>query len=228
MSRYTRYAGGDPLAPPVDLAEAVEAIGADVMAGTSPQRAVREFLRRGGRARPGLDELAARVARKRQYLVQRHRLDGTLQQVRELLDHAELAERKQLARDALMDDNERAFRELRLDSLPASAPAAVNELSSYDWQSTEAREAYEQIKDLLGRELLDQRFAGMKQALEDATEADRERVGQMLRDLNDLLEKHRLGADTPEDFREFMAKHGQYFPEQPRDIDELLDALADR
>lgn len=228
MSRYTRYGGGDPLAPPVDLAEALEAIGEDVMAGTSPQRALREFLRRGGRDRTGLDELAARVARKRQDLVQRHRLDGTLQQVRELLDRAVLAERKQLARDALMDDTERAFRELGLDSLPDSAPAAVNELSSYDWQSSEAREAYEQIKDLLGRELLDQRFAGMKQALENATEADRERVGQMLRDLNDLLEKHRLGADTPEDFREFMDKHGQYFPEQPRDIDELLDTLADR
>ena len=228
MSRYTRYDGGDPLAPPVDLAEALEAIGEDVMAGTSPQRALREFLRRGGRSRTGLDELAARVARKRQDLVQHHRLDGTLRQVRELLDRAVLAERKQLARDARMDDTERAFRELRLDSLPDSAPAAVNELASYDWQSSEAREAYEQIKDLLGRELLDQRFAGMKQALENATEADRERVGQMLRDLNDLLEKHRLGADTPADFGEFMAEHGQYFPEQPRDIDELLDALADR
>ena len=48
--RYGRYAGGpDPLAPPVDLAEALDAIGQDVMAGYSPERAMREFLRRGGR-----------------------------------------------------------------------------------------------------------------------------------------------------------------------------------
>ena len=33
-SRYGRYDGGpDPLAPPVDLAEALDAIGEDVMAG---------------------------------------------------------------------------------------------------------------------------------------------------------------------------------------------------
>lgn len=228
MSRYTRYAGGDPLAPPVDLAEALAAIGEDVMAGTSPQRATREFLRRGGRQQTGLDDLAARVARKRQQLLKNNRLDGTLQEVRELLDRAVLAERKQLARDALMDDTERAFRELRLDELSPSTPAAVQELADYDWQSSEAREAYEQIRDLLGRELLDQRFEGMKQALEGATDADRERVAHMLRDLNDLLEKHRLGADTPEDFREFMDAHGEFFPEDPRDIDELLDALAAR
>jgi uncharacterized protein with von Willebrand factor type A (vWA) domain len=50
----------------------------------------------------------------------------------------------------------------------------------------------------------------------------------MLSDLNDLLEKHRLGEDTPEDFDAFMDKHGDFFPENPQDIDELLDALAQR
>ncbi len=228
MSRYTRYSGGDPLAPPVDLAEALEAIGEQVMGGTSPERAMREFLRRGAGERSGLDELASRVRRKRQDLVQRHSLDGTLQQVRELLDKAVLEERKQLARDALMDDSDRAFREMQLEELPPSTPAAIQELASYDWQSSEAREAYDQIKDLLGRELLDQRFEGMKEALQGATEEDRERIGEMLRDLNDLLEKHRLGEDTPEDFQEFMDKHGEYFPEQPKDIEELLDSLAQR
>ena len=48
MSRFRKYDGGDPLAPPVDLAEALDAIGQDVMAGYSPERAMREFLRRGG------------------------------------------------------------------------------------------------------------------------------------------------------------------------------------
>ena len=51
----------------------------------------------------------------------------------------------------------------------------------------------------------------------------------MLADLNELLDKHRRGEDTPEaDFDEFMAKHGQYFPENPRNVDELIDALAQR
>ena len=232
MSRFKRYDGGDPLAPPVDLAEALDAIGQDVMAGYSPERAMREYLRRGGTDQAGLDDLARRVAERRQEILQRHDLDGTMREVRELLDKAVLAERGQLARDITMDDGDRAFRELMLDNLPSSTAAAVGELASYDWQSSEAREAYEQIKDLLGRELLDQRFAGMKQALEGATDEDRAAVNEMLSDLNDLLEKHAAGGVTDEEFGDFMDKHGDFFADAdgrtPQDMDELLDSLAQR
>ncbi len=228
-SRYGRYAGGpDPLASPVDLSEALAAIGDDVMAGYSPERALREYLRRGSAGREGLDDLARRVNARRRDLLSRYRMDGTLQQVKELLDSAVDAERKQLLRDAMMDDDDRAFRELRLDNLSPSTAAAVNELTDYNWASTEARQDYEKIKDLLGRELLDQRFAGMKQALENATDSDRAAINEMLTDLNDLLDKHRRGEDTPEDFDDFMAKHGDFFPENPRNVDELIDALAQR
>jgi uncharacterized protein with von Willebrand factor type A (vWA) domain len=228
-SRYGRFTGGpDPLAPPVDIAEALDAIGQDVMAGYSPERAMREFLRRGGRDQTGLDDLARRIAETRRELLQRHNLDGTLQEVRELLEHALLEERKQLARDVDMDDGDRAFREMQLENLPSSTAAAVSELGDYDWSSRQAREDYEKIKDLLGREMLDQRFAGMKQALENATDEDRAAINEMLDDLNSLLEKHGRGEDTQADFEEFMDKHGDFFPENPSNIDELLDSLAQR
>ena len=139
-----------------------------------------------------------------------------------------LEERKQLARDIDLDDLDRDFRELQLANLPESVAAAVTELAGYDWRSKPAREAYEKIKDLLGRELLDQRFAGMKQALENATDADREAIAQMLSDLNELLDKHRRGEDTEQDFADFMAEHGDYFPEDPQNVEELIDALANR
>jgi uncharacterized protein with von Willebrand factor type A (vWA) domain len=228
-SRYGRYDGGpDPLAPPLDLSEALDAVANDVMAGYSPERALREYLRRGGQTMTGLDDLAGRVQRKRRDLLGRHRLDGTLQEVRKLLDEAVLEERKQLARDIRMDETDRSFREMQLQNLPASTAAAVTELADYDWQSDTARRAYEQIKDLLGREMLDQRFAGMKDALENATDEDRQAIAEMLRDLNELLEKHARGEDTDEDFQEFMARHGAQFPENPQDIDELIDTLARR
>jgi uncharacterized protein with von Willebrand factor type A (vWA) domain len=226
--RFRRYDGGDPLAPPVDIAEALDAIGESVMAGYSPERSMQEFLRRGGKGRAGLDDLARRVSERRRELLQRHNLSGTLQEVKELLDHAVLEERKQLARDAEMDDLERAFAQTRLESLPSSTAAAVSELSDYEWQSPQARADYEKIKDLLGRELLDQHFAGMKQALENATDEDRAAISDMLTDLNELLDKHRRGEDTSQDFDDFMAKHGDFFPEQPQNIDELIDSLAQR
>ncbi len=228
MSRYRKYDGGDPLAPPVDLAEALDAIGEDVMAGYSPERAMAEFLRRGGNDQAGLDNLARQVAERRREILERHNLDGTMREVQELFQKAVLSERSQLARDITMDDGDRDFRELMLDNLPTSTAAAVSELGSYDWQSSEAREAYEEIKDLLGRELLEQRFAGMKQALEGATEEDRAAVAEMLSDLNDLLEKHAGGEETDQAFADFMDKHGDFFPENPSTVDELIDSLAAR
>ena len=228
-SRYGRYIDGpDPLAPPVDLAEALAAISEDVMAGYSAERALREFLRRGGRGQQGLDDLAGRVQARRRELLDRNKLDGTLAEVKELLDTAVLEERKELARDITLDDLDRDFREMQLLNLPDSTAAAVRELSDYDWRSKPAREAYEKIKDLLGRELLDQRFAGMKEALENATDSDREAIAEMLKDLNELLEAHRRGEDTDQDFTDFMNKHGDFFPENPKNVDELIDALANR
>lgn len=225
-SRYSAYTGGpDPLAPPVDLREALEQIGLDVMEGTSPRRALSELLRRGTKNMRGADRLAAEANRRRRELLNRNNLDGTLQEIKKLLDEAVLAERKELAR--ALDDDAR-FSELQIESLSPSPAKAVEELSDYDWRSPEARQKYDQIKDLLGREMLDQRFAGMKQALENATDEDRQAVNEMLDDLNNLLDKHSRGEDTPDDFQDFMRKHGQYFPENPKNVDELLDSLAQR
>lgn len=226
LTRYSRYTGGpDPLAPPIDLREALEQIGQDVMEGSSPRRALSELMRRGTQNMRGADKLAAEANRRRRELLQRNNLDGTLQEIKKLLDEAVLAERKELAR--ALDDDAR-FNEMRIESLPPSPAKAVQELSDYDWRSAEAREKYDQIKDLLGREMLDQRFAGMKQAMENATDEDRQRVNEMLDDLNDLLDKHAQGNDTQEDFQNFMDKHGEFFPENPRDVEELLDSLAKR
>ena len=225
-SRYSGYSGGpDPLAPPVDLREALEQIGQDVMEGASPRRALSELLRRGNQNMKGADRLAAEVNRRRRELLERNNLDGTLQEIKKLLDEAVLSERKELAR--ALDDDAR-FQEMQIESLPPSPAKAVQELSEYQWRSPEARQKYDQIKDLLGREMLDQRFSGMKQALENATDSDRQAVNEMLDDLNGLLEKHSRGEDTPQDFADFMAKHGQHFPENPRNVEELLDSLAQR
>lgn len=224
-ARFGRYTGGpDPLAPPVDLTDALDAIGEDVMAGYSAEGAMQEYLRRGPEAGEGLDALARRVSERRRELAENNNLDGTLTEIRELLDKAVLEERKQLARDINIDDTDRAFAEMRLENLPPSPAAAVSELGDYDWQSDRARADFESIKDLLGREMLDQRFEGMKSALENATDADRAATQEMLDDLNKLL----AGPRDQQSFDEFMDKHGEHFPENPQNVDELLDSLASR
>src|SRR6201991_2039825 len=238
--RDRRYAygpytdGPDPLAPPVDLRAAMDEIGRDVMEGASPRSALQELLRRGMQNRRGLDELTREVWQRRSRLQRENRLDGTLQEVRELLQRALDAERDSLGRQ---DTDDARFREMQLDALPSDTGGAVRELDSYDWQSSDAREAYEEIRDLLGREMLDQRFAGMKQALEsmqqnsDAAQAAVERIREMLDDLNNLLAdllaqraaaaQRMLNSMTPEQRAELMELSQQAFGD-PR----LAQALA--
>jgi uncharacterized protein with von Willebrand factor type A (vWA) domain len=127
-----------------------------------------------------------------------------------------------------MDETDRTLREMQMENLPDSPAAAVTELRDYDWASAEARAAFEQIRDLLGRDMLDARFQGMKQALENATDEDRSRIRDMLSDLGDLLEKRERGEDTDEDFARFMERHGDLFPEGADSLDDLVDELAGR
>jgi uncharacterized protein with von Willebrand factor type A (vWA) domain len=218
--------GPDPLAAPADLRDALDEIGRDVMSGSSPRSALEELLRRGTRNTQGLDDLTRRLWDRRREIQRRHNLDGTLQDVQRLLNEALEAERHELFPNPSDDAR---FREAQLDALPSGTAAAVRELANYDWQSSEARQKYEEIRELLGRELLGSRFEGMKEALQQTTPEDVERINEMLTDLNALLAAHAQGrSDVPELFDEFMAKHGEFFPENPQNVEELIDVLAQR
>ncbi len=98
--RYGRWHGGpDPLAPPYDLGNAVDEIGDSVLAGSGVREALRELLRRGTEGRRGLDELRRSVRERLREARTAGRMAGTLQEVRELLDRALAAERRELFPD---------------------------------------------------------------------------------------------------------------------------------
>jgi uncharacterized protein with von Willebrand factor type A (vWA) domain len=224
--RYGRWHGGpDPLAPPYDLGNAVDEIGDSVLGGSGVREALRELLRRGTEGRRGLDELRRSVRERLRRARTAGRMDGTLKEVRELLDRALDAERRELFPDP---DDAARLAEAELDALPDDTAGAVRALKEYPWRSEEARQAYEQIQDLLRREVLDSSFASMKQALENATEQDMQAVKDMVADLSQLIDAHNRGEDTDERFRDFMDKHGQFFPDDPKSVEELIDSLARR
>jgi uncharacterized protein with von Willebrand factor type A (vWA) domain len=225
--RYGAWEGGaDPLAPPYDVRAAVDQVGAEVLGGGSLRDALRNLLRRGPDGGRGLDDLAARARRLRREAMRRGNLDGAVTRAQALLDQALAAEREELSR---RDDDNARFAEARLDSLPRSTARAVEELADYDWASDEARRTYQQILDGLRQDVLEQRFAGMRDALRGAAspEANQQLRG-MLQDLNDLLERHARGEDTSDAFARFMNRHGDFFPEKPGSVDELIDVLARR
>lgn len=224
--RYGPWHGGpDPLAPPYDVRAALDEVGREVLAGTGAREALRDLLRRGIDGRGGLDELAERIRRMRDAARRRGDLGGTLDQVRAMLDQALAAERDALAAE---DTDAARLAEMDLATLPDDVAGAVRALADHDWHSPEARAAYEAIAEMLRREVLDAQFAGLKQALSGQDPEAMNQVKDMLADLNALLAAHARGEDTTDRFREFMDRHGDLFPEQPKDVDELIDSLARR
>ena len=228
--RYGAWRGGaDPLAAPFDVRAAVDAVGDEVLAGGSLRDALRDLLRRGQPGERGLDDLHERARRMRREALRRGKLDGAVTRAQALLDQALAAERDELAG---RDDEAAAFAQARLDALPRSTARAVEELADYDWASDQARADYQHILDELRNDVLQQRFAGMRDALKGADPARDPQAAaqlqQMLADLNDLLGKQARGEDTQDAFNEFISKHGDFFPEQPQDLEELIDLLARR
>ncbi|MVA74988.1 hypothetical protein GC722_02940 [Auraticoccus sp. F435] len=217
--------GPDPLAPPFDLRRVVDEVGERVLAGESLRDVLDELRRHGTRQTPGVDALRRRLAERRRELRRRGNLGGVLDQVRAALDQALAAERDALAEDP---GEEARWAEMELDTLPDSTAAAVRGLADYEWRSEEARQTYQQITQMLREQVLDQQFAGMKQALSGQDPESSQRLRDMLADLNSLLASHARGEDTTQAFADFMAAHGDFFPEQPADTDELIELLARR
>ncbi|MEP6598943.1 MAG: VWA domain-containing protein [Actinomycetota bacterium] len=224
--RYGAWHGGpDPLEPPYDIRRALDEIGDDVLAGMSPRNAFNRLMRLGTNGRNGLDALRNAARNRARQLRRDNRLDGTLQQVRELLDQALQAERTALFPDP---DDAARMREAELDALPDDTSRAVRQLADYEWRSPDAREKYEQIQELLRSEVLDAQFAGMRDALQNATPQDMARVRQMMHALNEMLDADARGEHTQQQFDVFMAQYGEFFPDNPRNLAELVDSLARR
>jgi uncharacterized protein with von Willebrand factor type A (vWA) domain len=224
--RYGEYDGGpDPLAPPYDVRGALDEMGEEILGGGTPADALRDLLRRGWSGRRGLDDMLRRVRQRSRELRGSGRLNGMLEQARALLDTAIGQERAELFPDP---SEEARMREADLDGLPSDTAQAIRQLSDYDWRSPAARETFEQLRDLLRREVLDSQFRGMKQALENPDPAALQRVKDMLASLREMLDADSRGEHTQQDFERFMGQYGDMFPDNPQDLEELVDSLVRR
>lgn len=194
--------------------------------------------RYGDRIR-GMQELMEGLRERRRERLEEHDLGGVYEDIAERLRDVIDTERgalDDLAREAdesgdasrrEVTDEVVDERRMQLDLLPPGLAGMVRELGeNYDFVSSEAREQFEQLTGELREQLARRWFDQVSGAMADPDPEMLARTKDMLADLNRMLEDRAAGRDP--DFDGFMERHGDLFPENPRDLDELLETMARR
>jgi len=205
------------------------------------RRMMHQGLRdRNGDRLAGVRELLDKLRQERQERLDRFDLGGVYDEIARELDdivdeerHAvDNARRDAEAQAARTGDERRAEtageaameRKLRLDFLPDDLAGKVRELQAYDFESREAASRFEQLLDRLRQQLANQMFEQMSGAMSQMSPEDMARTKDMLAALNEMLERREAGEDPR--FEEFMEQYGDFFPEQPETLDQLLEQMA--
>ena len=244
QARYSRWDGTQRV-PDLEADEILHAISDDLMSEGDLAEALRRLMERGWRSgdptRPdmaGLQDLMERLARRREELRERYDLGDVLGDIRRELEDIVADERagverrlQNAAQDAPDADTAKVAQDLaarrldRLDALPHDVGDRIRDLREYDFLEPDARQRFDELVEKLSKQVLDQFVSGMSDAIRSMTPEDLAANRDMVRDLNELI-RERIGGNEP-DVREFLAKHGQFFP-GAQTFDDIIDQLAQR
>ncbi len=223
-SRFSRWDGSqNPLDDQVDVAQVLEEMSEELLSGYGGRWSLRELHRRGMQGRSGLDSMLGRLRRTRREWAERSNLSGPLQQVREELDNILGLERAELADK---EGDEAQLKRIQLDALPRHPAGALRELENYNFSSGEAKARYDALLEKLKQEVLDSYFKSLMGSMQTVTPEDVARMKDMMAELNEMIAARNRGDDV--DFEGLMSRYGDMFPENPKDLDELLEILARR
>jgi uncharacterized protein with von Willebrand factor type A (vWA) domain len=224
-TRYSRWDGTqDPLGPDISSGELLEEMAEELLSGQGADAALQRMIRQGMRGRfSGLDALRARLRDARRREQQQLNLEGPLQEIRERLDEILEDERRTLSFKA---EDDARMREQILDSLPPDPAGAIRELKDYRFMDPEAQRKFDELLQWLREEVLGSYFKNLTQGMRNLSPEDLQRFRDMLADLNQMIEAREHGE--PYDFPGFMQKHGEFFPDNPQSLDELLEGMARR
>ena len=112
----------------------------------------------------------------------------------------------------------------QIDDLPQDPAGQMRGLQPYEFENSEAEEKYEELLNQLRQSMMKQFMSEMSESLQQMTPEDMQRIKEMIRDLNEMLER---GRGDDEAFREFMQKYGDMFGDNPpQSLEELLEQMA--
>ena len=196
------------------------------------------FEDRNGERIQGLREMLEKLRAERQERLDRFDLGGVFDEIAKELREVVEQERAALddfAREATESGDDRradltnqvaAERNMQLEMLPNDLAGQVKSLQNYDFTSSEAQDRFDQLVDRLREQLMQQAVDQMTGEMGAMTPEDMARMKDMLAGLNEMLAQRAAGEEP--DFGAFMEEFGDFFPENPQSLDELLEVMAGR
>ena len=242
--RFSEWDGSQALGAPADdvLGEMVD----DLMEYGDLRWAMRNLLSRGmripqGGAKRGLRDILRDLRALKRSQLERFNLAGIFKGIERKLDEILVLENAAIDRWLGEDGEEpsdfsnqvlrgiaRKNRDL-IDALPKDAAGRMWELERYEFLDPEAQRKYLELLNELRQAMTQTFFKDIENMAREMSPGDIERMKDMLRALNQLLDKRRQGVDPDvlqAHFRTFMEKFGDMFGSQPpRTLDELLEQM---
>ena len=186
----------------------------------------------------GLREMMQKLRDKKNEIKDRGDLGGVYKEIADELNDLVDEERHAITdalRDAQKSGDERRSeiakeaadqRNFRLDMLPDDLVGKIDELEHYDFESQQARQRFDALLEKLKQQLMQQYLDQVTGAVDQMTPEDMQRTKDMMSALNEMLNKREQGQDP--EFEKFMENFGDFFPENPKTLDELLEIMAKR
>jgi uncharacterized protein with von Willebrand factor type A (vWA) domain len=240
--RYSRW-DGTQVGFDLDATEIFSEITDDLLYHGDLNAALRRMMQAGftsedGERMQGLREMMEELRRARREALENNDLGGVYDDIaRELRDVIE-TEREAIdemateardsgdARRQELTDQVAAERHAALDLLSPDLAGMVRDLENYDFTSSEASEKFDELIEKLREQLMQQYVDQMAGDVEGMTPEDMARMKDMFAELNEMLAARQRGEEP--DFDGFMERFGDFFPENPQNLDELLEIMAQR
>ncbi len=115
-------------------------------------------------------------------------------------------------------------RQMELELMPPDLAGRVQAMQEYDFMDDAARQRFEELMDELRQQLMQSYFNQMAEGMKDVSPEQMARMKDMLAELNQMLEQRERGEEP--DFDSFMEQYGDFFPGNPKNLDELLEQMA--
>jgi uncharacterized protein with von Willebrand factor type A (vWA) domain len=215
----------------------------DLMYHGDPTSALRRMMQDGlrdanGERIQGLREMLERLRDRQEEIKSSGDLDGIYKEIDDALNDVLDEERHAIddsVRAARDSGDERrletatesaAMRHARLGMMPDDLAGKVAELQRYDFVSNDAQRRFDELMERLRQQVLQQQLDQMSSAMQNLTPEDLQRTKDMMAALNEMIDKRERGEDPG--FEAFMDEFGDFFPENPENLDELLEQMARR